>query len=406
MNNSPRKKRSLPELAVFGGTATFNHPRCVNTPNFGEEEVLHKHVSAIVQRRWFTNDGPLVQQLEEELETYLQVKHCVVACNGTAAMAMAIIALGLKGEVILPSFSFISTAHLLSLHGLVPVFCDIDPVSWNTDPEHCEKLITENTSAIIATHLWGRACDIHALQELADKRNINLLFDAAHAFGSEYQGKKIGNFGDAEVFSFHATKVFHTSEGGAITTNDPDLAQRLKAVRNFGFSGYDQVDGIGMNAKMPEICAAMGLTNLKSLQKFYNRNEKNYYAYREGLKNIPGVYLQEYNPITDKNFQYIVVDIDEKETGINRDDIVTILHVENVIARRYFYPGCHQSAPYQKKKLDKIHALPFTEDINQRVLLLPNGSDISELQVDNVCDLLHFIIINAADITHALGNKC
>ncbi|MFT6047943.1 MAG: dTDP-4-amino-4,6-dideoxygalactose transaminase, partial [Arenicella sp.] len=255
-------------------------------------------------------------------------------------------------------------------------------------------------------HLWGRACDIHALQELADKRNINLLFDAAHAFGSEYQGKKIGNFGDAEVFSFHATKVFHTSEGGAITTNDPDLAQRLKAVRNFGFSGYDQVDGIGMNAKMPEICAAMGLTNLKSLQKFYNRNEKNYYAYREGLKNIPGVYLQEYNPITDKNFQYIVVDIDEKETGINRDDIVTILHVENVIARRYFYPGCHQSAPYQKKKLDKIHALPFTEDINQRVLLLPNGSDISELQVDNVCDLLHFIIINAADITHALGNKC
>lgn len=160
-----------------------------------------------------------------------------------------------------------------------------------------------------------------------------------------------------------------------------------------------------MNAKMPEICAAMGLTNLKSLQKFYNRNEKNYYAYREGLKNIPGVCLQEYNPITDKNFQYIVVDIDEKETGISRDDIVAILHVENVIVRRYFYPGCHQSAPYHKKKLDKIHALPLTEDINQRVLLLPNGSDISELEVDTVCDLLNFIIINAADIASALGNK-
>ncbi|MCP4539674.1 MAG: aminotransferase class I/II-fold pyridoxal phosphate-dependent enzyme, partial [Chloroflexi bacterium] len=394
--SEPRgSKATHQNLAICGNAPAFSEKLYVNRPYVGKRDVFFDYVNAALDRYWLTNDGPLVQELEERLARLLNVAHCVVTCNGTIALALLIQALELQGEVIIPSFSFISTAHVLLWQNLDPVFCDIDPTTWNIDPGHCEALITDRTTAIIGTHLWGRACDTQRLEEIARRRRLYLIFDAAHAFGCTHQGGMIGRFGDAEVFSFHATKVFHTFEGGAVTTNDANLATRLRAIRNFGFMGFDRVETLGTNAKMPEVCAAMGLANLQSIEHVFEENQRTYERYRQGLKGIPGLRLLRYDPHERHNYQYVVLNVEEEAVGLSRDQLIRILHAENVIARRYFYPGNHRMEPYRTRFPGVDQRLPHTNRIAQRVLLLPGGTGVTKAQILETCAILRLAANNA-----------
>ncbi|EBM0725641.1 dTDP-4-dehydro-6-deoxyglucose aminotransferase, partial [Salmonella enterica subsp. enterica serovar Senftenberg] len=212
--------------------------------------------------QWLSNDGPLVRDFEEQVAQRVGVRHCIAMCNGTIALEIAIRAAGMHGEVIVPSYTFVATAHALSWQGLTPVFADINEVTHQIDPDAVERMITPKTSGIIGVHLWGRAAPVKALEELSSSRGLELIFDAAHAFDCAFEGQRVGTFGRAEVLSFHATKFFNTIEGGAILTDDDDFADQARYMRNFGFAGLDTVVSTGTNGKMTEICAAMGLTNL------------------------------------------------------------------------------------------------------------------------------------------------
>ena len=247
-----------------------------------------RRINEILDRRWLSNNGPIVQEFEPAIAERLGVQHCVAMCNGTVALEIAIRALGLKAEVIVPSFTFIATAHALQWQEITPVFCDVDPATHNLDPAAVERMITPRTTGIIGVHLWGRPCAVEALQELADRHDLTLMFDAAHAFGCSHGGRMIGNFGRCEVFSFHATKFFNTFEGGAVVTNDDELAAKIRLMKNFGFAGYDNVIYLGTNGKMTEVCAAMGLTGLESLRPFIAVNRRNHEAYRRGCGTSPG----------------------------------------------------------------------------------------------------------------------
>src|SRR5438552_8694003 len=245
-------KSGILDLAIFGGKRAFDAPLHVGRPNIGDRRALLKRINDLLDRSWLTNDGPLLQEFEDRICELAEVKYCVAVCNATIGLELVIKALGLSGEVILHSFTFIATAHALRWHGVTPVFCDIDPNTHNIDPLQVAELITELTSGIIGVHVWGRPCNVDALADLARRHNLKLLFDAAHAFGCSHTGRMIGGFGDAEIFSFHATKFVNTFEGGAIVTNDSELAAKLRLMRNFRFAGLDTVTSLGSNGQMNE----------------------------------------------------------------------------------------------------------------------------------------------------------
>ena len=226
-----------PYLAVLGGLPSFAETLHVGRPNIGRRDRFLSLMNDVLERRWLTNNGPLVQEFEASLTRYLGVKHCIPMCNATVALEIAIRASGLKGEVIVPSYTFIATAHALQWQEITPVFCDIDPLTHTIDPDRIEGLITPRTSGIIGVHIWGHTCDIAALTRIAERRGLTLMFDAAHAFGCSHHGRMIGNFGLAEVFSFHATKFLNSFEGGAVVTNDDELAAKIRLMQNFGFAG-------------------------------------------------------------------------------------------------------------------------------------------------------------------------
>jgi dTDP-4-amino-4,6-dideoxygalactose transaminase len=312
-------------------------------------------------------------------------------------------ALGLAGEVIVPAFTFVATAHAFEWLGIRPVFCDVDPETHNLDADKIEPLLTERTSAIVGVHLWGRPCDVDRLAALADRHRLKLIFDAAHAFACSSGGAMVGGFGDAEVFSFHATKFFNTFEGGAITTNDDHLAKNLRLMRNFGFAGYDSVVTVGTNGKMSELSAAMGLTGLESLETFIDTNRRNYQAYAAGLGGLGGVRMTEYRGEDRNNFQYVVFELDEEACGISRDDLVQVLKAEGVLARRYFTPGCHRMEPYRSSEGHVRSPLPVTERLATTVFTLPTGSSISVEMVDRVCDLVRAAVSRGREVSKRLA---
>ncbi|MBC7955682.1 MAG: aminotransferase class I/II-fold pyridoxal phosphate-dependent enzyme, partial [Cytophagales bacterium] len=273
-------KKSIDELAVFGGPPAFDHKLYVGQPNLGDRASFMQRVERILDSKWYTNHGESVRELEAALCKYLGVKHCVAVCNATVGLEIAIRAMPMQGEVIIPSMTFVATAHALQWQQITPVFCDVAEDSHVLDPTQVRRLITDRTTGIIGVHLWGRACPVEELQAIADEHGLHLLFDAAHAFGCTHGGRMIGGFGKAEVFSFHATKFFNTFEGGAITTNDDELATRLRAMVNFGFTGVDEVSYVGTNGKMNEVCAAMGLASMRSIDNFVATNRRNHEAYR------------------------------------------------------------------------------------------------------------------------------
>ena len=391
------------ELAIFGGSSAFEHKLHVGRPNIGDRARLIERINDLLDRRWLSNDGPFVREFEQRLAELLGVRHCVAMCNATVALEIAIRATGMTGEVIVPSFTFIATAHALQWQEITPVFCDIDPHTHNIDPRAVERMITPRTSGIIGVHVWGQACDIEALARIADQHQLKLLFDAAHAFGCSYRGRMIGGFGDAEVLSFHATKFFNTFEGGAVVTNDDDLASKMRLMKNFGFTGYDTVKYIGTNGKMTEVAAAMGLTGLESLDEFVAVNRRNYQHYLRELEGIPGVRMLRLDETERRNYQYIVLEIDAAEAQISRDDLVKILWAENVLARRYFHPGCHRMEPYRSYFPHAGLLLPETERMTQRTLLLPTGTAIGPDELATICNIIRLAASNGRAVSERLA---
>ena len=381
-----KKIRSTADLAINGAQPTFDEQIHVGRPNIGDREALIALVNDIFDRRWLSNNGPLVEQLEARIACLLGVKHCVAMCNGTIALEIAIRALDLSGEVIVPSYTFIATAHALSWQGITPVFADIDPATHTLDPDAVRRMITPRTTGILATHLWGAPCDIEALQEIADEYGLKLIFDAAHAFLSSYGNRMIGGFGDAEIFSFHATKFFNTFEGGCVTTNDDDLANTMRLMRNFGFAGLDNVIHPGTNGKLTEICAAMGLVNLDIVDQVIDANRANYEAYRSDLDAIDGLSVLPVDGRGRSNYQYVVLEVDQAFPA-TRDAIVEALQAENILARRYFWPGCHQMKPYRELFPHAGLVLPRTQTVADRVVVLPTGTTLPPRTPETIRDV-------------------
>jgi len=398
-------KSSIEQLAAFNGQPAFAEELHVGRPNIGNRKRLMSRIKDVLDRRWLTNDGPLVAELEQRIADMIGVKHCIAMCNGTVALEIAIRAVGMNSEVIVPAFTFVATAHALQWQGVTPVFCDIDTKTHTIDPDRVEAMITPRTTGIIGVHLWGRTCDIEALTWLAEKYSLKLLFDAAHAFGCCHKGRMVGNFGNAEVFSFHATKVLNTFEGGAIVTNDDELASKIRLIKNFGFSGYDNVAYVGTNGKMSEVSAAMGLTGLESLTEFIAANYRNYKCYMSQLVDIPGIRLVTYDKSQPGNWQYIILEIDEQVAQVTRDQMVEILHAENVLARRYFYPGCHRMEPYRSYFPHAGLLLPETEKLTQRVLSLPTGTTVSTRKIREICQIIHLVMTHGPEVRRRLINQ-
>lgn len=395
--------KCLQKLSIFNNSPpTFKEKIHVGRPNIGDRHELLSRINDLLDRKWLTNNGPYVQELEQRISNLLGVKHCITTCNGTVALEIAIRATELTGEVIVPSFTFIATAHALQWQEITPIFSDIDPKTHTLDPGQVEKMITPRTSGIIGVHVWGKPCDIDILTQIAQKHNLKLIFDASHGFSCTYKGKAIGNFGDAEVFSFHATKFINTFEGGAILTNNDELAQKIRLMKNFGFAGYDNVIYLGINGKMNEVSAAMGITSLESLEEFITINQNHYRQYQNEFSNIPGLSLFTYDEKDQCNYQYIVVELDQSITHLSRDQLIQILHAENVLARRYFYPGCHRMEPYRSYFPHAGLLLPETEKLTERIIILPTGTGVSSEEITKICDIIRLVVENGKEVQELL----
>lgn len=398
-------KATIEELAILGGKPAFESALHVGRPNIGNRHRFEGRLADLLDRRWLTNGGRYVQEFEQRIAELAGVKHCIAMCNATIALEIAIRALELSGEVIAPSFTFIATAHALQWQGITPVFCDIDPQTHALDPIKVEQLITPRTTGIIGVHIWGRACDPTAIGSIAQRHSLRVIYDAAHAFGCSYEGRKIGGFGDCEVFSFHATKFINSFEGGAVVTNNDGLADKMRLMRNFGFSSYDEVTYLGTNGKMTEVCAAMGLTSIEAMAEIVAVNRRNWEVYREGLMTLPGLSFIEYDPAEDNNYHYVVIRIDPERAPLNRDELLAVLRKENVLARRYFWPGCHRMEPYKSLYPNAHLFLPQTERVAAEVMNLPTGQEITPETIRTICNIIHTAFANAREIHKLLEEK-
>ena len=307
----------------------------------GDREALPGTRRGILDSGWVTNHGPVVGEFEAAVAAAVGVRHCVATCNGTVALQLLVRALGLTGEVVVPAFTFVATAHALAWEGVTPRFCDIDEHTHNLDPAQVRALMGPDTSGILGVHLWGRPCAVDELSAIAREHRVPLAYDAAQAFGCSHCGRMLGSFGAAEVFSFHATKVVHCFEGGAIVTDDNALAEELQLRRNFGFEDYDKVGALGINAKMTEIAAAMGLESLA--RDKVSATAACLETYRSGLEDLPGIELMAYDEAERSHRHYAVLDLRRGGSRSRRPAPPAV--AENVLVRRYIFPGCHRIGP-------------------------------------------------------------
>ena len=387
------------DLACLGGLPLFQERRCVGRPNLCSREKMHAALDQMFDRRWLTNDGPILQEFEKTLQDYLGVRNCVAVCNATIGLQMIYRALGVRpsgGNAVMPSFTFVATAHALAWEGGAPCFCDADPETHLLDLNDMERKIDSDTSMLVGVHTWGQPCHVEALEILAKKYKLPLVFDAAHAFSNVSGSRRIGGFGDAEVFSFHATKFLNTFEGGCITTDNDALAQELRSKRNFGFSGYDQVSALGINGKMSEISAAMGLCMLEEVDALLEVNRKNYDCYHDALGSSDAFKLLELDAPQTQNCQYIVGTVASELSDSARDLLVDVLWQENVLARKYFHPGVHRAEPYRTQQ--PALSLPGTEELCDRVVVLPTGTAVEPVDIEQIADCVQFVLKNADEI--------
>lgn len=357
----------------------------VGMPNIGDRLKFFRYTEKMFNNKWLSNDGPLAQELEQKIAAYHQVKHCVATCNGTIALEIAEQALGMTGEVIVPALTFVATAHSLAWRGIKPVFADINADVPTLDPRNVITKITRRTTGIIGVHLYGKTGFIEILETIAEKYHLKLIFDAAHAFGCSHGGQMIGGFGDCEVLSFHATKIFNTFEGGAILTNNDETAEMCKILRNFGMVAPGDVRYIGTNGKMSEAAAAMGLTNLEAIDDIIAHNYKNYKAYEKELDGIKGIKLFKFQELEKNNYHYIIIILND-DYPLSRDKTIETLARYNIIAKDYFWPGLDRLSPYEDEKdgVDLLNTVVFSE----RVIALPNGLNVNVDDVKRITDIL------------------
>lgn len=395
-------------LAAFHeGPPLFDAPLPVGQLYFPQWDRYETAMRGIFERQYYNNDGPLLQELEDRLSDFFGVSHAICIGNATFGLMMVAEALGLTGRVLMPSFTFISSAQSVAWCGLRPVFCDIDRKTHHIEPlKVAEILATENDiSAIMPVNLWGGASDVAALQAIADAYDIPLYFDSAHAFGCKIDDKSIGEFGAAEVFSFHATKVCSAAEGGCITTNDDALAAKLRGIR----PSYGRKESASpyrvLNSRMSEAQAAIALMNLEDYPAIQSRNKDLFDAYADGLRVLNGIHLIQPARVTASNFQYAVCEVDEYTFGLSRDDLVLLLQAENVMARRYFYPATHRSAGFDQNVDEVAASLPVTEWLCDRCMQLPLGAKVQLSDVKIICDLIAEIQEKADEIRNKIAGR-
>lgn len=394
-------KLKIEALALLGGTPLYPQPLAVGTPSSGPVEDIQRLIGKAFQRNILTNDGPLVRELEWRCADFLEVPHCIAVSNATVGLQLVAQALGLRGEVLMPSFTFVGTANALRWLGLTPVFCDVRPDTHNLDLDDAQRRLSSASCAVLPVHLWGHACDTEALEQFARHHGLQLFYDAAHAFGcSGAGGRMLGGHGRAEVFSFHATKAMHAMEGGLITTHDPGLAGVLRGLRNFGFVGEDRIDRVGINAKMNEASAAVGLVNLEHFQRLVDHNIQVQHGYRRGLGGAAGVQLRQPDPLAMHNHHYAVLELGA-DCPLQRDVLRDLLVAEGVLARRYFRPGCHRMAPYCGDSPD----LPVTSWLSEHLITLPTGRQLSPSEAVSIGQLIAFCLENADAIVGHLAQS-
>lgn len=342
-------------------------------------------IKDIWENKWLTNNGIKHRQFEKELNRYLGTDNASLFCNGHMALYTALKVLKLKGEVITTPFTFASTTHAIVQNGLTPVFCDINRDDYTIDVDKIESLITDKTCAIVPVHVYGNICDVKRIEEIAKKHKLKVIYDAAHAFGVKYNNESILNYGDISMLSFHATKVFNTIEGGALIYHNSDFNQKLWELKNFGITDPEHVENVGMNCKMNEFQAAMGLCNLKHIDEEIAKRKQVVERYRNNLKDIKGIKL---NPIQENvttNYAYFPIVV-ENEYGLTRDELFDLLGQNDICARKYFYPLVNDYDCYKNQY--SSDGTPIAKDVASRVMTLPLYADLSLDDVDRICKII------------------
>ena len=351
----------------------------VTKPFLPPIEDFQKYLEGIWKRQWLTNMGPLASQLEMELKNHLDVNHLLFVTNGTVALQMAIKALNITGEIITTPLSFVATTSTIVWEGCTPVFVDINPDTLCIDANKIEAAITENTKAILATHVYGNPCDVYKIDEIAKKYNLKVIYDGAHAFGVKLNGVSIFEFGDISTCSLHATKLYHSTEGGLVITKDPELLKKLAYIRNFGISGYDTFAELGINGKNSEMHAAMGLVNLDYIERIHEKRKSLALIYDKWLKGIKATKPVWNNKATE-NYAYYPIVLESEELLLK---VKTELDKYEIFTRRYFYPSLATALPYLDSK-----QMPITDNISKRVLCLPFYYDLTEEEVEYICRMI------------------
>lgn len=394
VKSSRPPKNSAGDLAVLGAKPLFVDTQMVGRPNLPCLDDFTDLVREVFESRWLSNRGPMVQRFEEQVAQLSGVKHCVAVANATLGLQLIARALDLVEEVIVPTFTFIATAHAFRWQNASPVLSDVVLDTHQIDPDCVESLINARTQAIVGVHLWGEACDVSRLESIASRHSLPLIFDSAHAFGCTHQSRPVGSFGLAEVFSFHATKFINTFEGGAICTNEDSLAQKLRMMVNFGFGAAEGASCLGMNAKMSEVSAAMGIANLQLMDQLVAHNRQIFEAYRSVLGRDERIRLYPFNLSERRNLQYVVLEVVNDDDSLTRDELVWALAAENIVARRYFAPGIHRQEPYMEELRGRRH-FPVADNLSRRVVLVPTGTAVNTDEAAAIGNVIRLILDNA-----------
>lgn len=359
----------------------------VTSPLLPPLDELTPYLEDIWQRKWLTNSGHYHQLLEQELCKYLGVPYISLFSNGTLALITALQALELEGEVITTPYSFVATAHAIKWANLTPVFVDIDPDTFNLDPNKIEAAITDKTCAILPVHVYGNPCDDEAIQIIAKKHNLKVVYDAAHAFGVKQNTSSILNMGELSMLSFHATKAYSTIEGGAIVCHTLEMKEKLDQLKNFGFESETEIPLCGMNAKLNEVQAAFGLVTLGHIDAAIDKRKKIAKYYEENLTQIKGIRVLKPVSNVELNYSYFPIVIDEKEYGKSRDQLFNVLKENNILARKYFYPLITDFKPYR----NKIKEYPSATDVSNAVICLPIHAELKEIEIKRVIRVINEI---------------
>jgi dTDP-4-amino-4,6-dideoxygalactose transaminase len=366
----------------------FAEPIYVTRPALPDRKAVYKKIDEIWDSQWVTNNGNQHKLFESIIKEYFRVPNISLFCNGTMALQMACQALRLSGEVITTPFTFAATPHVLYWNNLKPVFCDIEPDTFNLDPKRIESLISPHTSAILPVHTFGYPCDIEAIQKIADSYGIRVIYDAAHCFGVEVNDEPIGIFGDLSMFSFHATKVFHTFEGGALTFSDISIKERLELSKNFGFKNEETIVMPGINGKMNEFQAAIGILMLEIIGDEIRKRKELTKIYRERLKNIAGINYRGDVPGVKHNYYNFAITVDPNEFGLSRENLYKTLKKYNIFTRRYFYPLCSRFQCYSNYPSSAPENLPIAEKVSKSILTLPLYGTLREEDIHKICDII------------------